>query len=204
MKDPNPATAEQRLLDAASRVVSARGYAASRVSDIVAEAGFGQGTFYLYFRNKQAVFMALIDRFFEELLAQTLGTYPAVQLETAAMMRRQITDIWRIILAYARERPELARLVLRDAASLPPHERSRIDRNYTRAAAGLSAYCCEAQRRGLLRDVNPDLAGWLVIGMVEKAVHYAILVAPEKDIETIVEDLVTVELSGLLKTEAGQ
>ena len=65
MKDPNPATAEQRLLDAASRVVSARGYAASRVSDIVAEAGFGQGTFYLYFRNKQAVFMALIDRFFE-------------------------------------------------------------------------------------------------------------------------------------------
>ena len=120
------------------------------------------------------------------------------------MMRRQITDIWRIILAYARERPELARLVLRDAASLPPDERTRIDRNYTRAAAGLSAYCCEAQRRGLLRDVNPDLAGWLVIGMVEKAVHYAILVAPEKDIETIVEDLVTVELSGLLKTEAGQ
>lgn len=201
MTDRDPETARERLLAAAARVVSARGYAASRVSDIVAEAGLGHGTFYLYFSNKQAVFMALVDRFFEDLLAQTLGKYPAIRLENAAMMRRQITEIWRTILVYARQRPELATLVLRDSASLPPDERTRIDSNYARAAAGLSAYCGEARRRGLLRDVDPDLAGWLVVGLVERAVHYAVLVAPEADLETIVQDLVTIELSGLLQAE---
>jgi AcrR family transcriptional regulator len=50
-----------RLRAAAREVFAARGYAAARVEDIVAEAGVSHGTFYTYFENKGSALDALID-----------------------------------------------------------------------------------------------------------------------------------------------
>lgn len=192
--------AKQRLLDAATEVFSTRGYSAARVSDIVAEAGLAQGTFYLYFRSKQAVFVELVDRFFDDLLSQTLGRYPADLLDSPQMLRHQVSEIWSFLLNYARRRPKLTALVMRESTALPPEERARITASYAAAAAGLAAYCREAMRRGIMRKVDPDLAGWLVIGLVERAVHYAVFVDPDTDLASVVGDLVTIELSGLLES----
>jgi AcrR family transcriptional regulator len=48
-----------QLLDAARRVFERDGYHAATVSDIVGSAGLSQGTFYLYFSDKKAIFAAL-------------------------------------------------------------------------------------------------------------------------------------------------
>src|SRR5262245_44500387 len=45
-------SAHDGLLAAAVEVFAAKGYTATRVSDIVREAGVAQGTFYLYFKSK--------------------------------------------------------------------------------------------------------------------------------------------------------
>lgn len=58
-----------RLRDAARTVFAERGYAASRVEDIVAHAGVSHGTFYTYFDNKAAALDALIDATARELQA---------------------------------------------------------------------------------------------------------------------------------------
>lgn len=50
-----------RLLEAAREVMATRGFAASRIEDIVASAGVSHGTFYTYFENKAAILDALID-----------------------------------------------------------------------------------------------------------------------------------------------
>lgn len=48
------------LLDAARDAFETRGYRATTVADIVERAGTARGTFYLYFRNKEAVFYELM------------------------------------------------------------------------------------------------------------------------------------------------
>ena len=50
---------KQQLLDAAARLFTEQGYAATRVVDIVDEAGVAKGLFYWYFENKEAVFREL-------------------------------------------------------------------------------------------------------------------------------------------------
>jgi AcrR family transcriptional regulator len=64
-----------KLLDAGLEVLTARGYHAARVDDVVRVADMSHGTFYLYFANKEDLFRALANECAEEMkaLGATLG-----------------------------------------------------------------------------------------------------------------------------------
>jgi AcrR family transcriptional regulator len=51
-----------RILDAAARVFSARGYSAGTTNRIAAEAGMSVGSLYQYFPNKDAILVELVRR----------------------------------------------------------------------------------------------------------------------------------------------
>ena len=50
-----------KIIEAAIKLFSNRGFNASRVDDICAEAGISKGAFYHHFESKQALFLALLD-----------------------------------------------------------------------------------------------------------------------------------------------
>src|SRR5688500_484074 len=52
---------KQQLLDHAAKLFAERGYAETRVIDIVRSAGVAKGLFYWYFENKEAVFRELVE-----------------------------------------------------------------------------------------------------------------------------------------------
>jgi len=51
----------QELVAAATRVLAEKGLAATKVTDIVAAADVGVGTFYLHFPTKEALFDAVVE-----------------------------------------------------------------------------------------------------------------------------------------------
>jgi AcrR family transcriptional regulator len=55
----------QQILDASLKLFSHRGYGATSVRDIAEEAGLSKGNVYHHFPDKEAIFRALIDRYFE-------------------------------------------------------------------------------------------------------------------------------------------
>lgn len=61
---------KRQLLDAAARLFAEQGYAATRISDIVEEAGVAKGLFYWYFENKKALFRELADDIRRQLRTQ--------------------------------------------------------------------------------------------------------------------------------------
>ncbi|HZB71105.1 MAG TPA: helix-turn-helix domain-containing protein, partial [Acidimicrobiales bacterium] len=52
---------KQQLLDRAAELFAERGYAETRVIDIVRAAGVAKGLFYWYFENKEALFRELVE-----------------------------------------------------------------------------------------------------------------------------------------------
>lgn len=50
-----------KIIESAIKLFSKRGFNASRVDDICAEAGISKGAFYHHFESKQALFLALLD-----------------------------------------------------------------------------------------------------------------------------------------------
>jgi len=190
----------KRLLGAAVKVFGARGYTASRVSvsDIVAGAGVAQGTFYLYFKNKEAIFLQLVDDFFGRLLGETLGRYPASELNSAHELAEQLARMWRTILKRCRQEPVLTTLVLREAYVLGPASRAQIDERFNHVAAAIGAYLEQASQREIIDlDMTAPVA-WALLGILERAIHYALVVDPEADVETLAKVFLRVELGGLL------
>lgn len=57
---------KRRLLEATRRVLAEKGYQATRIEDITKAADVSVGTFYLYFKNKEAITMAVLAEVMEE------------------------------------------------------------------------------------------------------------------------------------------
>jgi AcrR family transcriptional regulator len=51
----------QRILEAAEKVFGDKGYFPASIADITREAGVAQGTFYVYFKSKRAVFIEVVQ-----------------------------------------------------------------------------------------------------------------------------------------------
>jgi len=66
-------SAEKRLaiLQAAFAVVTERGYFETRVDEVARRAGVAKGTVYLYFKDKPAIYIGLVDWLLEQALAIT-------------------------------------------------------------------------------------------------------------------------------------
>lgn len=77
----DPAKREQ-ILEGAHRVFMGMGFDASSMSDIAREAGVSKGTLYVYFKNKEDLFAAMVQsqksRVFER-LQEALGNKPLVE-----------------------------------------------------------------------------------------------------------------------------
>ena len=64
---PRPDVSEERkteIVNAAARVFSRKGFSGARMDDIVSESGLSKGLLYWYFKSKDAIIVAIMDRLF--------------------------------------------------------------------------------------------------------------------------------------------
>jgi AcrR family transcriptional regulator len=107
-----------RLLDAAVEVFCERGYDAASLGEITSRADLGTGTLYLHFRDKRAIYEAMVRReglAVRENWLSARAEAPAAKGDVAAEVRLLCETI---LEAWSPSRPELMRLVLLDGPPL--------------------------------------------------------------------------------------
>jgi AcrR family transcriptional regulator len=55
-----------QILDAAKKLIARNGYYQTHVEDILREVKIGKGTFYLYFKSKEDLFISILERFLDD------------------------------------------------------------------------------------------------------------------------------------------
>jgi|TARA_R110002072_G_scaffold148389_2_gene295858 AcrR family transcriptional regulator len=188
----------ERLLRAATEVFGARGYHAARVSDIVAQAGVAQGTFYLHFKSKEAIFLCLIDDFFGRLLGETLGRFPASAVADTGELAVQLREMWCAILKHCRSEAVLTSLVLREARAVAPKTRVHVEEWFSQMVGDINGYLRALSALGLVRKGLTDASAWAIFGLIERAIHYAVVVNREIEVEALADEMLQLELTGLL------
>ena len=91
-----------QILDSALKLFSHKGYGATSVRDIAEEAGLSKGNVYHHFPDKETIFRALIDRYFEAMSqpefpfnrALAAGSFPE-NLEAIGQSIREIVRDYR-------------------------------------------------------------------------------------------------------------
>jgi TetR/AcrR family transcriptional regulator len=90
----------KQILDSSLKLFSHKGYGATSVNDIADEAGLSKGNVYHHFPDKEAIFRALLDRYFQALSepdfpfnrALATGTFPENLEDLGRAAREAVAD----------------------------------------------------------------------------------------------------------------
>ena len=67
------AATRDQILNAAARLIHVQGYHSTSLDDVLRESGVGKGNFYYYFKSKEDLGYAIIDRITRGFVERTLG-----------------------------------------------------------------------------------------------------------------------------------
>lgn len=153
-----------RLLTAARTLFARYGYHAVRPQDVAREAGVAQGTFYQYFDDKLACFLA-----FSQQVDAELGAAVQIRLEGAADFEDRLARAVETVLDYADAHPRELMAVMADARMLTA-EGSDAGGLFERWAGFWAQVLEHGQREGRVRaDLDLRLAGASVLGVLRQA-----------------------------------
>jgi len=97
----------KRILDSAIKVFARTGYSDARMQDVAKEADVSHGTVYVYFKNKDALFVSIFQEILGELI-QYFGSEIQKEKNAEDKLRRMISMQLDII----EENPDLTKLIL--------------------------------------------------------------------------------------------
>jgi len=187
----------QRLLRAAGRVFIEKGYHRPNISDIVAEAGVGQGTFYRHFRDKRDIFETLLEGFISGLLEEfsEMSAHPPTHIQE--YRDASIHALLRMVRVVQQNR-KLALLFMREAPAIDEHLAQALGGMYDRFAALAKSYLDHAIERGFVRPCRSEVVAQSIVGMgLRTAEMWLDRRYSEIPVDDLISELVDFALNGL-------
>ncbi len=182
------------LLHAAVRVFASKGFHASRVKDVAAEAGVAHGLLYHYFRSKDEV----LDEIFRRTWSNLTGELE--RIETSGVpLREQLRRFAAVYLGSWLETPDLIRVLVREIARGPGvgARADEIEGVLASLARMIEAGCRRGEVRG---GVNARFAAFAVYGAFEEILTGFVLEqlpAEAADVDRAIATVVDLVSAGL-------
>jgi TetR/AcrR family transcriptional regulator, transcriptional repressor for nem operon len=180
----NPSPVKDQILEVATRLMALRGYHRTSLDDVLRETGTGKGNFYHYFRSKEDLGYAILDRLLERFQARTLA--PIFE-DNACDPLSQVETFLEQILATQRERNCVGGCPMGNLATelADAHDgfRRRLADGFDRWRQCLAATLSRAQAMGTFAaDADPEGLAWFLVAGIEGAI---LLTKLQKDIRVM-------------------
>jgi AcrR family transcriptional regulator len=164
----------QRILDAATRVFSSKGYHGTLVDEIALEAETSKGGVYFHFPNKQAIFLALLDRL-ADLLRERIEAAVTIQNDPVARAEAAL----KVVLDTFASHRRLARLFMVEALGAGPEFNVRMIQIRAEFADLIRAHLDQAVAEGAIAPLDTATAATAWFGAVNEVVtHWALAEHP--------------------------
>lgn len=165
---------KQNILNAASKLMSEKGFAGSSMSEIAREASTTETTLYQYFKGKDALLFSIVEQELEAALIfinehlQGIGS-PDEKLSKLIWAHLRFNDL----------NPEYMKLILLECRSKNNFYKSRAYKILRKYAGSYLQILEEGIRLGTFRsDVNPRLVRDIILGLLDYET-YTVLVTKE-------------------------
>ena len=189
------------LLSRAKKLFSKRGYYQTHISDIIKNAGIARGTVYQYFKNKDDIFITLLQTGYEEWQASAAKEMEAV--DSRSLSPREYTRFRiRNTLSFFAKDPELSNIILKMGHGLPTKLVQVIDRLDREIMSQMTTEIGWGVRHHVLRkDLDSELTANLVHGTIMR-VAYQYFVKKKarnkpEEIDTLVDEILDILAPGM-------
>jgi AcrR family transcriptional regulator len=151
------------IVEAAFEEFVKRGYAATRLEDIAARAGVTKGTIYVYFENKEALFVSTVTEISRTQLTDLARDIDAITQTGPDFMKPFLTLFCERLAGHHRM-SEVLRLLIAEAPRFP----SLIDRHFEEfiqpILARIERWLAEGQADGTLRRSGLENLPEMILG----------------------------------------
>lgn len=169
--EQTPSTAD-RILDAAEDLFAEKGYSATSLGDVADRVGIRSPSLYNHFKNKEALYQAVLDRLLEDFSA------PLAELDSGPLTQNRVVEWLEVIVRQHHANPNLARLLQHAALSGGPHTNTLIDQLFRpmfQPASGL-----QDGNLSLLEDAG--LQPWAVMAFNNLVMSYVTMAPMYRDL----------------------
>lgn len=168
----------EAIIHAAIRLFGRKGFESTRAEEIAAAAKIAKGTVYLYFKNKEAIYVAAVAQAVRELQAEI-----AARSAGAGSVRERIFAAIRVRLEFWPEHEGIYRLLL--TVGREPKLRRQTNEVLRNAHEGLLAIFAEGVSAGEIEAQNFDPLAWatldLIRGATERRMDKVSAFTPQQD-----------------------
>jgi AcrR family transcriptional regulator len=160
----------KRILDAALKVFSRKGYRDTAVDDIAEESETSKGGVYFHFPGKQAIFLALMDRAALMLLKRV---EEAISRETEPLAKAEAA--LHVVLRTFGAHRALARLFLVEALGAGREFHARLMEIHEMFIDVMKLHLDDAVAAGAIEPIDTELAGRAWFGAVTEVITHWLL-----------------------------
>lgn len=90
---------EKAIIEAAIKLYATKGFASTSIQEIVSESGISKGAFYLYFKSKDALMIAILEYYFDY-IQKKLEAYEQAQLPPREKFSLQLIALFTTMLEH--------------------------------------------------------------------------------------------------------
>ncbi|RJF97826.1 TetR/AcrR family transcriptional regulator [Noviherbaspirillum saxi] len=199
-KDARP----QELLAAALDLFVERGYAATRLDDVAARAGVSKGTLYLYFTNKEELFMAVVRENVVPVLGEAESIIGNFEGPTSALFHEIAYGWWERI--GNTKLSGISKLMVAESSNFPEVAKFYHDEVISRGNAMIARMLERGISRGEFRNIDVSQAMNVVCApmiMLMLWKHtFSTLETKAMQPEKYLDSFIDLFLHGVLKQEA--
>jgi AcrR family transcriptional regulator len=148
------------ILAAALESFAERGFASTRLEDVAARAGISKGTLYLYFKNKEELFEAVVRAKLLPNLERLEALAATFEGPSALLLERLVQTVAHVVSSRVGAIPKL---VIAEAGNFPDLARFYLDEVIRRGLRLIGTILRRGVERGEFRAVDVDHAVFCVI-----------------------------------------
>ena len=167
---------QRRILDAALRVFSRKGYRDASVDEIADESATSKGGVYFHFPGKEAIFLHLLNRTASQLRAKAeeamAGQNDPIAKADAALLA--------VLHTFAKHRA-LARLFMVEAMGAGREFQQRMAEIHAEFATIIREHLDDAVAQGVIAPIDTEIAGRAWFGALNEVItNWVVLGEPER------------------------
>lgn len=152
---------KQRLLEAALKLISEKGYLGSTTREIAQEAGVTELTLFRHFGTKEKLFEALLNSYtFLPKLKELLPGLDDLAYEEGLML------IATRFLLSLKDRKAMVKIMYSEVTIYPDKVKALYNKFVDDLRSTLAIYFKALQKKGVLRRIAPELAAQVFLGML--------------------------------------
>ena len=164
----DPAARREQILEHAAILFGQKGYHATSISDIIQSAGIARGTFYLYFKNKRAIFNEILDLLVVRIKKRIKRVDPSLGSESIRIqILKNITGVVELLT----DNRALLSILLEGAVGLDKGFADKLSDFYQQVTQTIELSLRLGQEMALVRSCNTKVAALAGVGALKEVLY---------------------------------